>query len=238
VRQAARRSLIILSFFALQNQKPNNASTDDNAVGTAVIVDFGPKPSAEKSEREQAAKEWKSWWDRHAAGKADQRSALKSALTDAEIDAEAARLSAALVFATPEKQTAKLAQYRETPGVVYTEALADALPQLNGEITGAARNALAERLSRMTAATLSGRLGDPRAEMRRAAALAWAMKEDRSAIPALIPLLADKDELVVRAAKAGLKSLSGKDFGPNRGATDSERSAAIAAWKSWWQQQH
>jgi len=43
------------------------------------------------------------------------------------------------------------------------------------------------------------------AELRRAAALACAMKDDKGHVPDLIDALTDADDAVVRAAKAGLK---------------------------------
>ena len=96
---------------------------------------------------------------------------------------------------------------------------------------------LAERMSRMTSATLSDRLRDDDSEMRRAAALAVAMKEDTLHIPRLIELLDDSDMHVSRAAYAALKSLSGKDFGPrSKDASRAERAEAAAAWKSWWKE--
>ena len=93
---------------------------------------------------------------------------------------------------------------------------------------------LAERLCRMTAATLRGMLKANEAELRRAAALACAMKDDKDHIPDLIGALTDTDEGVARAAKAGLKSLTGKDFGPAVGASATEKAKAVAAWKEWY----
>jgi HEAT repeat protein len=237
VRQAARRSLIILSYYTLRDEDSGAASLDSQATKPPTIVDFGPKPDADQSARERSAKEWEEWWDKNGGGDKTKGSALRAVRDETALDAEAARLGAALVFAPPEKQAELLARYREQKGVVYTEGLANALAQLDGPILSSAREALAERLTRMKASTLRDRLSDPRAELRRAAALAWAMKDDRSAIPELIALLEDSEELVVRAAKAGLKSLAGQDFGPGRGAKASERAAAVTAWKSWWQNQ-
>jgi hypothetical protein len=81
---------------------------------------------------------------------------------------------------------------------------------------------------------LRDRLRDDDPEMRRASALAAAMKEDSSHVPRLIELLDDPDNHVSRAAYAALKSLSGKDFGPPKDASRTERAEATAAWKAWW----
>jgi hypothetical protein len=237
VRQAARRSLIILSFFTLRTEGIESSSTRDTTAGKPVIVDFGPKLTADKAGQEQAAAKWEEWWNKHGGNGKSSRSQLRTARLEAETDAEAARLSASFVFAPLDRQPQQLARYREEKGIIYTEAIADALPQLEGEILRKSREALAERLSRMTAATLRYRLTDSRAEVRRAAAIAWAMKDDRAAIPELMPLLGDPDDFVVRGVRAALKSLTGQDFGPAPGATSAERTAAITAWKSWWQRQ-
>jgi hypothetical protein len=148
--------------------------------------------------------------------------------------AEARRLSEALLGAAPSKQAAMLEQYRDGKGVAYTEALARALPRLTGETQKLARDALAERLARMTPATLRARLGDADAEMRRAAALACGLKEDKSLVPDLIARLSDDDAKVGRAARVALRHVTGEDFGPDIEATPAERGRAIDAWKAWW----
>jgi hypothetical protein len=112
-----------------------------------------------------------------------------------------------------------------------------AIADLKGEALTKARDCLAERLSRMTAATLRDKLKDDRTELRRAAALACAMKEDKAFIPDLIAVLDDAEGIVVRAAGAGLRVLTGENFGPPANATPEERAEAVAAWKAWWRQQ-
>ncbi|HVS40468.1 MAG TPA: HEAT repeat domain-containing protein, partial [Gemmataceae bacterium] len=83
--------------------------------------------------------------------------------------------------------------------------------------------ALAERLTRMKAEVLSRYFQDGDGEIRRAAALASAMKGAKSLIPDLIPLLSDADAAVSHAAHAALRDLSGEQLG----ATEAE-------WKAWW----
>jgi hypothetical protein len=152
-------------------------------------------------------------------------------------EATAKRLSEALVNSTGRPQEQALAELTQAKGVAYTEALATAIGQLSGPIKAKAREALAERLSRMTAATLREKLGDQAAEIRRAAALACAMKEEKQLIPDLIELLEDRQALVARAALAALKDMTGQDLGPAADATATARSQAVAAWKYWWQRQ-
>ena len=59
------------------------------------------------------------------------------------------------------------------------------------------------------------------------------MKDDKAHVPDLIERITDTDDLVVRAAKAGLKSLTSQDFGPDAGASDAQKRVAADAWKAW-----
>jgi hypothetical protein len=154
------------------------------------------------------------------------------------LEKEAARLAIALAKASASEQETLLASYKQNKGVVYTQALAAAIPQLTGAMQVKARDALAARLARMTAATLRGRFQDENKEIRRAAASACALKGDPEPLPDLIQLLDDPEAAVSQAAHAALKELAGgRDFGPDAGASRAERQAAIAAWKAWWSKQ-
>ena len=107
-------------------------------------------------------------------------------------------------------------QYRDGKGVTYTEALAGAIPQLNGEDKGRkARDALSERLTRMKAEVLARYLQDPDAEIRRAAALAAAMKEAKTLIP-------DDPAAVGRGAGGGPRRSRGVE-GPQRREAGADR---------------
>src|SRR5262249_20283086 len=154
-----------------------------------------------------------------------------------DVDTQAAQLRDELIKAPAVKQEQLIEVYKEHKGVEYTQALAGAIPHLQGETKSKARDALAERLTRMTAATLRERLKDDDIEMRRAAALACGMKEDKNHIPDLIPRLEDNEPAVARAAQVALKHLTKEDFGPVAGATKAERQAAIDHWKAWWNKQ-
>jgi uncharacterized protein (TIGR03067 family) len=157
---------------------------------------------------------------------------------DDKMDIEIAKLCAQLVRAQGDQQTAVLDRLREGRGVVYTEALAMAIPQLTGPGKTKAREALAERMARMKATTLREKFTEGDLEIRRAAALASAMKEDKSFIPELLKLLGDAEPPVARAAHAALKALSNKDFGPGDDASLAERRKALEDWKAWWAQQN
>jgi len=152
-----------------------------------------------------------------------------------DADTQAARLGKQLAQATGEKQDEVLKELRDTKGAAYTQALASAIPQLEGEGRKKAREALAERLERMTSETLGLKLEDDDPEVRRAAALALAGKEDRTHVRKLIDLLNDPEPAVAAGAHAALKSLNNDvDLGPPKGAGREERAKAVLAWKAWW----
>ncbi len=151
-----------------------------------------------------------------------------------ESNGETTRLASDLVGAQGAKQEQVLDKLRDTKGAVYTDALALAIPKLNGPIKAKAREALADRMARMTAATLKEKMKDDDLEVRRAAALACAMKEEKEHIPRLIELLEDPEPPVARAAYAALKSLTNQDFGPAAEASRAEVKKAAAAWTAWW----
>lgn len=130
-----------------------------------------------------------------------------------------------------------LEQYRDAKGAAHTEALATLIARTDADWPKAIRNALAERLARMTAETIRGCLKDKSEEIRRAAAVACAIKEDRAMIPDLVATIDDPADWVVRACGVALARLTGEDFGPPPNATADERVKAIAAWKAWWSKQ-
>jgi len=139
-----------------------------------------------------------------------------------------------LVMATPQDLDALLQRVRDGKGAIYTEGLATAIPKLHGDAKAKACSTLAERLSRMTVATLRDKLQDENAEIRRATALACAMKEQKAFVPDLIGMLNDSEPRVIRAAHAALKALTQEDFGPEEGARKAARDRAIEQWRDWW----
>lgn len=144
-------------------------------------------------------------------------------------------MAADLLKSSGEEWNKQLATLRDAKGSEYTRALVAAATALElGERKKAARDALAERLTRMTAATLRAMLKSDEPELRRAAALACAMKDDKNHIPDLIEVLTDPEDTVTRAAHAGLKSLTGCDFGPSPGASAGQKALAATAWRDWY----
>ena len=95
---------------------------------------------------------------------------------------------------------------------------------------------ICNRLSRLKIDNVLAYLDDEDLELRRAAALACALKEARETAGRLIELLEDPELPVQRAAYAALKSLSGKDFGPAAKVSGDDKAKAIAAWRAWWKQ--
>ena len=144
------------------------------------------------------------------------------------------RLRDQLIQAALKDQPALVENLRDAKGSMNTEALAAAIPMLSGETQSKAREALAQRLARMTADTLRDKLQAEDVEVRRAAALASAMKDDKSVIPDLIGLLEDPEPRVERAAYASLKALTDEDFGPTANADVERRARSIARWREWW----
>jgi HEAT repeat protein len=144
---------------------------------------------------------------------------------DAEMDNQSQKLAAGVARATGADRLAALERLREGKGSIYTEALAAAIGRLSGDNQEKAREALVQRLSRMTAATLRNKLAEESPEVRRAAALACADKEDASHIPDLLERLDDADSAVARAVRVALGKLSGQDF------------ATAQQWKEWWKKQ-
>jgi hypothetical protein len=133
--------------------------------------------------------------------------------------------------------TKLLAQARDGKGSTNTRALMLAAANATGDRKKQARGALAERLCRMTPATLRAMMRAEQPELRRAAALACGMKDDKGHVPDLIELITDPDDSVTRAAKAALKSLTGKDFGPAATASSGQKALAATAWKEWYEKE-
>lgn len=150
---------------------------------------------------------------------------------------DSARIAADLLRSPPADWKKALEAVRDAKGADNTRALLVVIAKADGAQKQEARDALAERLTRMTADTLRGMLKSDEVELRRAAVLACAMKDDKAHVPDLIDRLTDDEETVVRAARAGLKSLTAQDFGPAPGADTEARLISAAAWRTWWTRQ-
>jgi hypothetical protein len=143
-----------------------------------------------------------------------------------DFDTEVIQLAEQLVRTPAREKAQVIARYKDNKGVLFTQALASAIPRLEGKIKDQARDALVERLTRMTANTLRAKLADADVEVRAAAALACGTKEDVQHVPDLIPLLRDNQDRVVQAAHVALRTLVGKDLGKEP-----------EPWQSWWEEQ-
>jgi hypothetical protein len=173
---------------------------------------------------ERQTKEWKSHLN--PADRYDQRDSILFALREltnqdagstteaweklfpaAEFDARASALATGLVEAPDYRKDALLKELKDTKGVVYSQALAQAIPRLEGSFQEKARKALVARMKRMTASTLRNKLVDDDREIRYAAAVACAGKQDASLVPDLNELLDDAEPVIAQAALASIKSL-------------------------------
>jgi HEAT repeat protein len=122
---------------------------------------------------------------------------------------------------------------RDNSGSDLTDALVLAIPKLPAALRAEAEDALTERLSHLTIATLRDKIQDDNLEVRRAAAFACGRKLARDLIPDLVQLLEDPQKDVIQAARAALTELTGEDFGPSKEAKERGRSEAVAAWRKW-----
>jgi HEAT repeat protein len=141
----------------------------------------------------------------------------------AEFEARTNRLMLELLAAEPQRQNVLIARYRDKKGVVYTDALAGAVPRLPAEARKKAREALAARLTRMTPKTMRRKFADDDPEVRRAAAEACRRLGERGFVPDLAGLLDDGEPAVAHAAADALKGLTGREFD------------TAEKWRSWWE---
>jgi uncharacterized protein (TIGR03067 family) len=150
---------------------------------------------------------------------------------------DALTLGRELAAASSERQAPLIEKLRDGTGSAYTEALANAIGKLSASAQLKAQDALVERLARMKPSTLLDKLQDENGEVRRAAALACAMKGTRELLPEVVKLLTDREARVMRAAHRSLQLLTGQDFGPGKDATQAEIAEAAKRWKSYWAKQ-
>jgi hypothetical protein len=200
-------------------------------------TDFGPRAAAGHKERLQAVRRWKEWWAAQDANADTDRSRLQFATLVSKEESRAAALADQQVRASALRQRKLVTRFQDGTDDLYGAALAEAIPQLNGEQRARARDALVRRLARQELAALRRWARDDDPELRRAAALALGTKEAREALPTLLALVEDPEPLVMRAAHVALQRLSGQDFGPPAEADRAEQLLAGAAWRGWWRKQ-
>ena len=254
---ALHRARLEADLIELLNDKDRaiRREAHQSLVRLARGTDFGPQSNSNQPERLQAIRRWQQWLalqDRPEdapVAQARQAAALEKEPARAEAKAggtvvalrstgaQVARLVKELVDAPADQQGQLLEKLKETEGALPTLALAAAIPRLKPAMQAKARDALAERLARLTTATLRDKLADDDPEIRRAVAVACALRNSREHIAELLVLLDDSEPVVADVAHAALKRLTKQDFGPKADATDSDRLQAIAAWHAWWKKQ-
>ncbi len=236
VRQASRRSLIILNFLELNPEeaarlaRPVAGSTPTPLANLTKPVDFGPASGASQPRREEAIAKWTEWWDERDRLA---RPVGAKIISSSAVGEESERLAKALLAASAKARADMLAKYRDTKGVKYTEAMAVAIARSPYAEREELRDVLADRLIRMTDATLREYLDDSLPEIRRAAALGLAKRKSTDHADRLADMLLDSEPLVARAAHTALCQLSGKDLGPSVTANEAEKEEAALAWKKW-----
>jgi HEAT repeat protein len=129
-----------------------------------------------------------------------------------------------------------LQELHDRKGTEATLALGAAVEKVDPALQAQARDLLAARLSRMTAATLERYLEHESAAIRRGAAAAVVQKKEKPLAGKLIGLLEDSDLQVADAAHSALVELTGQDFGKFIGATKVDRFVTVKRWKTWWEQ--
>jgi len=193
-------------------------------------ADFGPRPTADRLDRKQAVRRWQTWLalQKHADAPAEESGPADPA------EAEAVRLAVELVQTKKEDESRMLERLRSAPEPQGTLALAAAIVELKGPRQLQARLTLAKRLTGDDEATLKKRLANDNPEIRRAAATAVRLKKASALVPYTLKLLEDPEADVAQTARATLKLLTGKDFGPTANATPLDRSIAVGQWYQWW----
>jgi hypothetical protein len=136
---------------------------------------------------------------------------------------QAIRLGRQIVDSRGLDHEALLAKCREGDGPLYTLALANAIPYLNGASKEKVRGVLVDRLIRMPAKSLRDHLGDNDPEIRRAALLSCGRKDKKQVVPELLTLLEDPEPITARMAEEGLAAIAGEHL------KDPED------WKAWWE---
>jgi hypothetical protein len=111
----------------------------------------------------------------------DRTEAWQKLYPRAAVEVAAGRLSTELLQAAPVRRDQLLAKLRDEEGTGYTEAIAEAIPRLKGDLQEKARDALVRRLARLPAEALRAKLQDTDAEIRLAAGRACLEKGGQAA---------------------------------------------------------
>lgn len=120
---------------------------------------------------------------------------------------------------------------RDHPKIV--DALGLAADSEDRDLQNLARTLLVKHLGRQSASTLTMQLHHDKAQVRVAAVKAAAARRPLP-INDLIPLLDDPEEVVRQTTRQALAQFSrGLDFGPQPGASPSQRAQAIEQWRNW-----
>jgi hypothetical protein len=154
--------------------------------------------------------------------------------SEADFERSARRVGDELGRCVPELREEFLRQIVAGKGAQYTDALVYGLGRVPQGERAKVRDALVERLTRMTKETLRRKLEETDSELRQAAARACLKKEAVEMVPDLIAVLRGEDDAAARAAHEALTGLTNQDFGPKPKATREARREAADEWLNWW----
>jgi hypothetical protein len=141
-----------------------------------------------------------------------------------------------LVEGSALQRAERVAALREKSGTEYDTALVSTLPQMTTELQKLGRTVLADRFYCLPLKALRAKLGDPDAEVRRAAVSVCKQRKLKALVPELIALLDDGNQDVAWQAHQLLQLFSSRDLGPRPGADREQRQQAMTAWRDWWGQ--
>jgi HEAT repeat protein len=174
-------------------------------------------------------------------GKDDWKKFLPARENLGRVTTDPERLKERLTKTPTEKQGPIIEAMRVGRQPEYTFALGETIPGLKGEMRDKAQAALVERLLTMSGAELLKQLQSDLPAIRAAAAMACAEQGDKRKISSLIPLIGDKDNDVVVAAREALRKLTGQAFGPKVGPSgkieEETKAKAAQEWETWWKKQ-
>jgi hypothetical protein len=127
-----------------------------------------------------------------------------------------------------------LSELEKRKGAKAFDTLAIAAAKADKDVQPFARSLLVRNLYRQSTKSLRERLQDERPEVRNAAVAVVAVRKLQWGFE-LINMLEDADAEVGQSVRKALVQLAGgRDFGPERSASQTERAAAVSRWREWW----
>jgi hypothetical protein len=166
-----------------------------------------------------------------AAGRSTQpRGGARSAPNDLDA-ATPEQLAAALTSAAAAERDEILKRLEAGKGGAFTDALVDVLPNLQGETRVRARDALEQRLRRMTVKTLAAYLQEDNVDLKWAAIKAAGAKGSRELAPELINIVGSGAEALAEAAHDALEQITGQTLPRSAAPTPADWKRLAGQWR-------